>query len=383
MSDNATTSGRAPVAIFIEDLGGGGAEKISVTLANALAARGHAVDLLMWRAEGPYLADVAPAVRRIDLSSGSMAGKLRVVRLLAEYLRDDRPRALLTQLEKPSLLAIVAAQLAGYRRVVPCVHVDFSGYAQLDHRLRRMLLKGLVAVFYRRVARIVAVSQGAALSVRRLVSSRGPGVSVIYNGFDFQALQESAAKPVAHGWLHDKTIPVIIACGRLVPQKAHDVLLRAFANLRQERRARLIILGEGLLRATLLSLAAQLGVGDDLLLPGFVENPAAWFAKSDLFVLSSRNEGLSNVLVEALGVGIPVVSTDCPSGPREVLDDGRLGRLVPVDDPQALTDAMRAALRDGPCPENGGLSHYLQNFSVEKMAADYETVITEVEAARG
>ncbi len=372
----SSTHPDAPVAIFVEDLGGGGAEKISVTLANGLAARGIAVDMLLWRASGPHLAALNPAVRQINLSATRPAGIIDVIRALRRYFVESPPRVFLSQLEKPSLVAIVAARLAGYRYVVPCVHIDLLSYMRHGHRLRRMMLIGLVALLYRFVPRIVAVSNGAAESIRRLLRPTYPPVVVVYNGFDFNALNGESATSVEAEWLCNKTSPVIIACGRLVPQKAYDVLLRAFARVRQTVAARLIILGEGPLRMELEAQAAQLGVTDALLMPGFVAKPAAWFAKSDLFVLSSHNEGLSNVLIEALAIGMPIVSTDCPSGPREVLADGRFGRLVAVNDTASLAQSIIVGLNAPAVQPVAERILHLEKFSAAGMVNNYLQVIS-------
>lgn len=374
----SSTHPDAPVAIFVEDLGGGGAEKISVTLANGLAARGIAVDMLLWRASGPYLAALNPAVRQINLSATRPAGIIDVIRALRRYFVESPPRVFLSQLEKPSLVAIIAARLAGYRYVVPCVHIDLLSYMRHGHRLRRMALVGLVALLYRFVPGIVAVSNGAAESLRLLLWPTCPPVTVAYNGFDFSELRRESALSVEAAWLCDKTAPVIIACGRLVPQKAYDVLLRAFARVRQTVAARLIILGEGPLRTELEAQALQLGVTDALQMPGFVAKPAAWFAKSDLFVLSSHNEGLSNVLVEALAIGMPIVSTDCPSGPREVLDDGHYGRLVAVNDSETLALGIIAALNAPAAQPDAGRILHLEKFSVAGMVENYLQVINSI-----
>ncbi len=365
----------APVAIFVEDLGGGGAEKISVTLANGLSARGLPVDFFMWRAEGPFLAELDPAVRQINLSATRSVGIVDVVKVLRRYFRDSPPRIFLPQLEKPSLVAILAARLAGYRAVVPCVHIDLLRYMQHGHSLRRVVLAGLVAFFYRFVPSVVAVSKGAAESTQLLLWPKKQGINVIYNGFDFNKLRQDAAIEVEAGWLRDKTVPVIVACGRLVPQKAYDVLLNAFSHVRQQMAARLIILGEGVLRPGLEEQVKRLGLTDVVQMPGFVANPAAWFAKSDLFVLSSRNEGLSNVLIEALVLDVPVVSTDCPSGPREVLADGRYGRLVEVNDPEMLAQNIIQALQKPPEQATNERGQYLERFSATGMIEKYLEVI--------
>jgi glycosyltransferase involved in cell wall biosynthesis len=163
---------------------------------------------------------------------------------------------------------------------------------------------------------------------------------------------------------------VIVATGRLAPQKNFPLLLQAFALLRRQRPARLLILGEGRLRPQLEALIAELGLGEDVALPGFVTNPYAAFARASLFVLSSDYEGLGNVLIEAMACGCPVVSTNCPSGPAEILEGGRLGELVPVKDAAALSAAMLRAL-DTPRASADALRRRGAYFSQERSAERY------------
>ena len=332
MLQDAPAPSAQRIGIFVEHLGSGGVEKIAVVLANGLADKGFAVDMLMWHGRGIInLRDVSPQIAQINFSADRPAGVLRVIHLLMKYLRDKKPIVVFAHLEKPSLLAIVAGLLVGYRKIVPCIHIDLDTYASINHRLSRRLLNCLVAMFYSLAPQVIAVSEGAGRAARKLLSPFGPPVRVVYNGFDLAALTSKSQQPIKEAWLRNKTVPIVVSCGRLQQQKAFEVLLRAFADLRRTMPARLVILGEGPEHEALLSLARTLGVAEDVSLPGFVDNPIAWFAKSDLFVMSSRCEGLPLVLIEALVAGVPIVSTDCPSGPREILENGRFGVLAPVD----------------------------------------------------
>ena len=157
-------------------------------------------------------------------------------------------------------------------------------------------------------------------------------------------LEDLAAETPAHPWLRDPKVPVCLAAGRLCPQKDYPTLIRAFATLAETRPLRLLILGDGPDRADLESLIRQLGLADRVALPGFAENPFSAMARAGVFVLSSAWEGLPGVLIQAMACGTPVVATDCPSGPREVLVDGRYGPLVPVGDPEALAQAIGETL---------------------------------------
>jgi glycosyltransferase involved in cell wall biosynthesis len=199
-------------------------------------------------------------------------------------------------------------------------------------------------MFYPWASSVVAVSRGAADDLARAAGLPRDLVEVVYNPVITPEAVVAARRPPDHPWFAPGQPPVILGVGRLTQQKDFPTLLRAFAEVRRRRAARLMILGEGEDRDELTSLAAELGVSDDVALPGFQDNAMAYMAGSRLFVLSSAWEGLPTVLIEALAAGARVVSTDCPSGPREILQDGRLGALVPVGDSSALAEAMVVAL---------------------------------------
>jgi glycosyltransferase involved in cell wall biosynthesis len=363
----------SPLAFFIQDLGGGGAEKIVVQLVNAFAENGSKVDLIRQDVTGVYVKDLSPQVNSIVIGSRS---PFRTIVFLYKYLKHTNPQVLFTSLEKSSLLGIIAAWCARYRKVVPSVHIDLNAYVTLDHQLRRRLLRAIVAVFYRYSARVVVVSKGTGDALRRVLGPRVP-IDVIFNGFDIENLRKQSREGVTLPFATDKAVPVFISCGRLTRQKGFDILLHAFALIRQEMPARLIILGHGPLKETLVLLGQELNISDDLYFPGFVSSPAAWFGRSDVFVLSSRAEGFGNVLVEALAAGIRIVSTDCPSGPAEILQSGQYGQLVPVDDVKALAAAMKSALIHGQGYEllNASAQAYIQEyFSIKSMTDGYARV---------
>ncbi len=342
------------VAIFLPSLAGGGAERVMVTVANGMAARGYRVDLVLASAKGPYLGDVSPAVRIIDLNAQRV---IKTLWPLMRYLRRKRPCAMLVAMDHANVVALLAKRLSmAYTRVVISERSTISVDAALARGLTARAVYALVPKVYPWADGIVAVSQDAARDLEHFAGLPAGSVQAIYNPFDLHRIQKLAAEPVLHPWLQSgQNRPVILSIGRLTEQKDFPTLLRAFAAIRERTDARLMILGEGELRAELAALAQSLNLGpEDFEMPGFVTNPFAYLCRAALFVLSSRWEGLPGVLIEALACGTPVVSTDCPSGPREILEGGRWGRLVPVGDVAALAQAMaevlatpRAALPDG------------------------------------
>lgn len=328
--------------ILISFSGEGGPERMVLNLAEGIAARGIAVDVLAIRADSAHLGQLPDGVRLVDLGvrhSGLAAGPL------AKYLRRARPAALLAAKDRAIRAAVTARLLAGVDcRIVGRLGTNLSAALEGRSGLARWLRLAPMRLYYRHVDRVVAVSEGVAADTARLTGLAAARISVVRNPVVTPHLAELAAAPAPHAWLTDGGDPVILGAGRLTEQKDFVTLLRAFARVNATRPARLAILGEGRLRAMLENLATELGVRERVLLPGFDANPYTWMAHARLFVLSSAWEGSPNVLTEALALGVPVVATDCPSGPREVLAAGRFGPLAPVGDDARLAAAMLTTL---------------------------------------
>jgi glycosyltransferase involved in cell wall biosynthesis len=336
MSDNGT------IAFFLPSLRGGGAERVIVNLAQGITERGHRVDMVLAAGEGVFLEQLPPAVRVVDLRAGRV---IRSLGSLTRYLRHERPRVLVSSMSHGNLVALWAAKLAGGATpVVVTVHNTLSQTTQQQGRIVGGLWPFLLRTFYPWAAGVVAVSRGAADDLARTSGLPRESVEVVYNPVITPDTAALARRTPDHPWLAPGQPPVILGVGRLTRQKDFATLLRAFAEVRGRRTARLIILGEGEDRRALEALVGQLGVADDVALPGFRENALAYMGASAVYVLSSAWEGLPTVLIEALAVGARVVSTDCPSGPREILQDGRLGALVPVGDVSAMAGAILEAL---------------------------------------
>jgi glycosyltransferase involved in cell wall biosynthesis len=225
---------------------------------------------------------------------------------------------------------------------------------------------------YRYSHRIVAVSKGVAADLELNIGLPNNNVSVIYNPVVTSKMEELAQESLPHPWLTASSPPVVLGIGRLTYAKNFSLLIESFYDLRKEIEAKLIILGEGPDRPTLVNLISSLGLSRDVLLPGFVPNPYSFLKNCSIFVLSSRWEGLPTVLIEALACGAPVVSTDCPSGPREILQDGKLGALVPISDKLALTEAIQNGLANGPISlSKQTLAVYRTEYAVDQ----YERII--------
>lgn len=335
------------IAIYLPSLRGGGAERAMATLANGFADRGLKVDLVLVRAEGPYLSEVSPGVCIVDLQSNRVLTSLPG---LVRYLRRERPQAMLSALNHANVIAVVARMLAGVPvRLVVSERNNVSLSGSSSKNLRSRVVLHMMRWAYRKTDGVTAVSGGVADDLANAINLPRDRISVIFNPVVTPELIEKSRMPLKHPWLGEGKPPVILGVGRLTPQKDFVTLIRAFAQVRTVRNCRLVILGEGELRAELEQLVASLGVQDNVQLPGFADNPFAWMSRVRLFVLSSRWEGLPNVLIQAMACGAAVVSTDCPSGPDEILEGGKWGRLVPVGDEEALAEAMVTLLE---MPEN-------------------------------
>lgn len=331
--------------MVLHDLRGGGAERACLRLAGGMAARGRQVDLVLVKGEGAYLSDVPPGLRVSVLDKSRVS---HAIPALAAHFRRTRPKAILSALTHMNVATLVAAALSGTGApVVVSERNQISAKAREARGAWQRALYRAVPLAYRAAARVVAVSGGVAEDLARFGRLPGDRIRVIYNPVFSADIELMAKDAPAHPWFTPDGPPIVLAAGRLHRQKGFDVLLRAFAIARADVDCRLVILGEGGDRGALERQIEQSGLGYDIDLPGFCENPFALMARAGVFVLSSRWEGFPNALIEAMACGAPVVATDCPSGPREIMEGG-IAPLVPVDDVDALAAALVATLRRRP-----------------------------------
>lgn len=361
------------IAIFLPSLAGGGAEHVIVQLANHFSRRGVSVDLVLAQNTGVWRDKVSPDVRVIGLRARRTASALP---WLIKYLRAEQPTCILATLLHANVVAALATALANTNTRLVLREANF--FTEQKRRATKVNAKAALSLSmwaYRRAHRVVAVSQAMAEDLRNALGLPAEKVVTIYNPVDLDALQNAAKMPVDHPWLsNDDDLPVILGIGRLEAQKDFATLLRAFAIVKTQHDCRLIILGEGTLRGRLTSLARELGVADSVDMPGFVKNPYAYLLRASVFVLSSAHEGMPNALVEALALGVPVVSTDCPSGPSEILEGGRWGPLVPVGDVSAMAHAILKTLAK-PAIRETPIHTVCDRFGVERIANQYLEVL--------
>ncbi|MBV9389140.1 MAG: glycosyltransferase [Chroococcidiopsidaceae cyanobacterium CP_BM_ER_R8_30] len=358
------------LAIFLTSLDGGGAERAMVNLACGFVKQGLDVDLVLMKLEGPYLSLVSPEVRVVNLEGKRL---LLSIAALVRYLQRERPRTLLSSLEDTNIVALWANRLAGVStRIVVNVQNTLSQQSQNATEIKRRLTPQLVRWFYPWADAIVSVSQGVAEDLVRL-GLPSECIKVIPNPVITPEFFQKIQEPLAHSWFSPGQPPVILGVGRLEKQKDFPTLIRAFAQVKQQLSVRLMILGEGKERPYLEALVQELGLTEDVALPGFVANPHTYMARSAIFVLSSLFEGLPTVLIEAMAAGTPVVSTNCKSGPAEILKNGQYGKLVAVGDVNGIAEAITSTLKEPPDP---AISRKRVNeFSLERSLEQYSQVL--------
>ena len=339
-----------------------------LNLAKGLAERGFAVELVLASASGHFLELVPASVRLVDLGCRRTLSSLFP---LVRHLKRQRPDVLIVTLPHSNVLALLANKLL--RRPLPVVALRTSAFSlrYADANLKERVAMQLEKHLFPSAHAVVAVSEGVAEDLQRVVPRAAHLVRRIHDPVVWPDHAAKAAAPLAHPWFADAGPPVILTAGRLVALKGHATLLRAVARLADTRPVRLVILGEGPERARLDKLAATLRIQHLVDFAGFQLNPLPYMRGAKVFVLTSTYEALPNALIQAMACGTPVVSTDCPTGPREILEEGKWGLLTPVGDASALATAVHQTL-DDPLPSSGlkaRAAHYSAQASIDGYAA--------------
>jgi glycosyltransferase involved in cell wall biosynthesis len=399
----------AHIAIFLDHLRGGGIQKMRLVIAQGLAERGHRVDLVVCDIRGPLRDQVPETVNLVELRptgglragalalatdpgssgallssalfSGKISPTLRYFPELVRYLKRERPDAILSATPDMNIEASLARRRAGIAaRLVVSEHNTLLYGHPLGRGWRGRSLASMLRRAYRHVDAVVGVSDGVAEDISTRTGLPREHINTVYNPAVTPDLERKAREAVDHPWFADGSPPVVLGAGRLGNAKDFQMLLRAFAKVRRVHEARLMILGDARTpkkterqRGKLIRIAGELGVADDVSVPGFEPNPLKYMARSAVFALSSRYEGFGNVIPEAMACGCPVVSTDCPSGPAEIVDYGRFGRLVPVGDDEAMAEAMLETIRHPPDPNV--LKMRARDFGADRAVNAYEVLL--------
>lgn len=364
-------------AIVAASMHEGGAERVALNLAREFLNTGHGVDLVLVSAEGELLSQVPVGVQVVDLA----APRARAAILgLRRYVSARRPDALLAinyEVNLTAALATIGMKVGPL--LVLSVHMPIAPWLTSFSARKKRVVGAVCRAAYARAERTVAVSQGIASDLLKLGWATTRQVAIINNPVLPNELEELVSKDIGHPWLDDAEIPCIVTVGRLTPLKNQALLIEAFERMGSSHPAHLIFVGDGECRQALEQLASRSEVRHKIDFIGHVANPYPILKSANLFVLSSDYEGFGNVLVEAMAVGTPVVATDCDYGPREILEDGRWGRLVPCRDSAALASAMLAGLADA----RGLALERARQYNVSAKAAEYLRLIQQVLEERG
>jgi glycosyltransferase involved in cell wall biosynthesis len=330
------------LAFLLPDMRGGGAERVALRLIEDFLKAGHEVDLVLFEEKGELLPLLPPQVRVFDLKAPRARSGLWP---LVRYFRQRRPDAMQISMWPYTVLGIVAHRLARSKtRIVTSDHAALSKHVPPSKALAYRALVWTVRLFYPLADARILVAKEAADDLARISGIDRSSLEVVYNPVGEPPENVGTTREIEMIWSGAERR--IITVGSFKAQKNHQLLIRSFARAFRGEPVKLMMLGQGELRPSLEALAKELRVEDQVLLPGFTTDPWPYYASADLFALSSDYEGYPLVLIEALRSGLPIVSTDCESGPREILDGGRFGKLVPVGDEAALAEGMKAALEE-------------------------------------
>ncbi len=356
------------LAIFVSFTGKGGVERVVFNLLQGLSAHDLNVDLLVVVGKNAVLPETSwPNVRVIRLKARHTTSALPA---LAAYLRRERPDVLMAAKDRCVRIAVMARRLArGETRIVGQMHMNLMSVLRHKTAWQRWLRCAGMRWSFPHLHLIIGVSEGVVEDTVEITGIPRGRMVALPNPIIGPELYEKSELPVDDPWLNDPSVPVVLGVGRLNAQKDFPTLIRAFHLVRQQQECRLIIIGEGSLLGELQQLINELGLQQCAALRGHTENPYAYMKKAAVFALSSVGEGSPTVLVEAMALGTPVVSTDCPSGPRETLENGKFGTLVPVGDHEKLAAAILETLRV-PLPASV-LQQAVEKFSIEQSTRSY------------
>lgn len=367
--------------MFLETLAGGGAERNMLRLAAALQDHGHDIEIVVSRSEG-IVGDWVPAdIPIVGLSAASLA---RSVRPLATHLSNRQPDMVMSAISGANVVAIAARWLSRVRTAVIVTERNTPSVqrGQAEGLRRRVVVPWLMRKTYAHADAIVAVSQGVADDLATFVRLPRDRISVIPNPVVDDGFLHRASQPLPGEWRESlEGRDLILSVGRFEPHKRVEGIVRAFAEVHADRPDTVLaLLGDGPSLPQISEQIERHRLGDAVLVPGFVDNPAPWMRAASVFVLNSEYEGLPTVIIEALTCGARVVATDCPSGPREILADGRWGELIPLNEPDALATAVKHALDLGRWPQPP--SHALAPYQSSQVVSAYQAIMAEVEAGR-
>ncbi len=355
-------------------LGQGGADRVTLTLLQQFDRGVFRPSLILSQVTGEYIDDLPD-----DVAVHSLGGQRLWTSWLplTGILRQKKPDILFSTSSGTNVIAVIAHLLSGGNGRLVLSERNVLTHGKLT--FKRRLLIGMKRLLYRRADQITAVSQGVKEDLVQQLGVSAEKVKVVYNPIVNDEMLALAQAPLDHPWFGGE-VPVVLGVGRLVYEKGFDVLIKAIAQVREKRPIRLVILGHGPLKEALHSQIDSLNLANDVSLAGFDKNPFKYMALCTLFVLSSRNEGLPGVLIQSMACGAAVISTDCPSGPSEIITPESDGVLIPVEDVEAMATEIERLLDDQErrriFSENGRIT--AERFRVELVLERYVAALVNV-----
>lgn len=360
------------IAFYLPSLRGGGAERTTLNLANGFARRGYKVDLILVKAEGEYLSDVNKNINLINLNASRT---LKSLLKLIKYLRLNRPQTIISALHHANIICFLAVKISGVNtKVILTARNIFSSSTASENKIRLNFFKTFMRFCYSHADHVVGISKEVIKDLKSILNISGDHFKVIYNPVIDNSIDSKLNEDFHHPWYLHGEPPVILAVGRLEPIKDYNTLIYAFHKVKKEiKGVRLLILGEGSQRKELENLINKLNLTDSIQMPGFVKNPYIYMKKSALLVHSAIAEGFCNVIVEAMYCGTSVVATNGPGGPKEILENGKYGFLVPVGNTNAMARAIIQTLNKK--NESKILKERSKEFTVDRILDQYESFI--------
>lgn len=364
---------KTKITFALASLLGGGIQKATLQLIKQLLSNGYPVRLIVVNGDGPFRDEIPNECEFFDLKAKRT---LYTTLKFGAILLKTRPLYLISSQTHLNTLLIILRIFIGYpRKLIVCEHIAFNENIVKSKNILERFRPLLMRLFYPLASNIVAVSTSVQQSIKKYTGIKN-NIHIIHNGVNINEITELSEATTEHPWLHQKDKKIILGIGRLTPQKNFAELIHAFSLLKGQQYY-LIILGDGPELVQLKKLSFQLNVNTRVDFPGFIKNPFPFLASADLFVLSSKWEGFANVVLEALACGTPIVATDCPGGPSDILDGKSFAKIVPVNDLLKMASAIKELLTVE--FEKSEIAVYAKNFNILNTSQNYLNLINDLQ----
>lgn len=372
------------VAFFLPSLAGGGAERNIVNLLKNINKKDYLVSLVLAEKEGDFLEKIPEKIEIVCLKTKRKA-YFKIFLRLIDYFKKENPDIIISAFPHFNIICLLAKKISKAKtKIIITEHVGLLSLPKISSSffhgiVSKFLLPIFVKIFYPKADAIICVSKGVADDLHKIIK-KDMNFVIIYNPIDIKEIEKLSKEKIQHKWFLDKKISSIVMAGRLIAQKDYATAFLSLAIVNKKRDARMVILGRGAEEKKLKNISEKLGLSEKIAFMGFQKNPYKYISKSSIFVLSSIIEGFGNVIVESMACGVPVVSTNCPFGPDEIIENNKSGILVPVKNPELLADAILRVLGNPSLKKSfikEGKSR-AEDFSAETIIKQYEKVINEL-----